>query len=289
MIKRFLLILFISSASSSYAQDIENFTTYTDYNIQKGESLYKIAQNFDLGLDEILRANPNITNPRVIYAGQKIILPTTHLLPEANHEGIVINLAEPRLYFFLDDQEFSFPISIGADEKTPTGKTKILDKRENPTWTPPASIREENPNLPEVVPAGPDNPLGNYAVHLDASHNYKWQGIMIHGTNAPWTIGSKVSHGCIRLYPQDIEKLFGNIEVETPVEIVNQPIKVSEVNDKIYIEVHLQETPDVVLESMGVGKLICKKIKECESRIDWQKVDDAVIAGLGIPAQINRD
>jgi len=289
MIKRFLLILFISSASSSYAQDIENFTTYTDYNIQKGESLYKIAQNFDLGLDEILRANPNITNPRVIYAGQKIILPTTHLLPEANHEGIVINLAEPRLYFFLDDQEFSFPISIGADEKTPTGKTKILDKRENPTWTPPASIREENPNLPEVVPAGPDNPLGNYAVHLDASHNYKWQGIMIHGTNAPWTIGSKVSHGCIRLYPQDIEKLFGNVEVDTPVEIVNQPIKVSEVNDKIYIEVHMQETPDVVLESMGVGKLICKKIKECESRIDWQKVDDAVIAGLGIPAQINRD
>lgn len=285
-----LLIFLVLCSSSSRAQDVKNFVTATERTIQRGDSFYKLAQSFDLGVDEMLRANPNIVDPKIIRIGEKIILPTTHLLPDAKPEGIVINLAETRLYFFLDgEQGFSFPISVGADERTPVGKTKIASKVEEPSWIPPASIREEDPSLPEVVPPGPSNPLGHFAFHLDGSKNYKWQSIMIHGTNAPSSIGSKVSHGCIRLYPKDIETLFGLVEVGTPVTVVNQPIKVSEINNKAYIEVHLQEAPDVVLENMGVSKLICKKIANCQFRIDWQKVDEAVTQNLGIPVDISND
>lgn len=266
----------------------EKFITHTKYRVKKGDSFNKIAQSFDLGKDEIMRANPHITNIKNITAGKEIILPTSHLAPDAKMEGIVINLAEPRLYFFSKNEKFSFPISVGADEATPLGKTKVIARRENPVWTPPASIREENPNLGEVVLAGPDNPLGKHALYLDASNHFKWQSILIHGTNAPQSIGSKVSHGCIRLYPKDIKLLFDTVENNAPVEIVDQPIKVSEINGKVYIEVHFKEAPDVVMESLGASKVICKKIKDCESRIDWHKADEAVVAGLGIPVEISR-
>ncbi len=242
-----------------------------------------------MGISEILRANPKITNPKIIYARDTIILPTSHLMPDVRQEGIVINLAEPRLYFFAKDQDpSSFPISIGADEKTPLGKTKISAKRENPAWAPPPSIREENPDLPEIVPAGPDNPLGNHALYLDASRNRKWSRILIHGTNAPWTIGAKVSHGCIRMYPQDVAVLFAAVEIGTPVVVVNQKVKVSEINNEIYLELHLQETPELVTEDLGISNLICKKITDCQTRVDWQKVDEAVLRNSGILEKISR-
>jgi L,D-transpeptidase ErfK/SrfK len=286
------LIFLILFPLLGQAQDAENENSIEPlkYTVQKGDTIYNIAQKFDLGVDEILLANPEIINSKskFIYSGKTIILPTTHLIPDVNREGIVINLAELRIYFFVDGKEsVSFPISIGKDEATPLGKTKIVSKRENPSWTPPASIREEDPSLPKIVPPGPNNPLGDYALNLDASHDYKWHGIMIHGTNAPRSIGSRVSHGCIRLYPRDIERLFNEVEIETPVEFVNQPIKVEEISGKIYIEVHLREAPDLVLENLGVNKLICKKVASCEIRVDWQKVDDAVVQNLGVPVMVN--
>jgi L,D-transpeptidase ErfK/SrfK len=286
--RKFLLLAIILFSAAAYAEDAD-FTPFVSHIIQKGESFYKIAQDFDLGVDELLQANPEITDPKIIRAGETIILPTTHLLPDVEPEGIVINLAETQLYFFADEGTISFPISIGADEKTPTGKTKVVRKQENPSWTPPASIREENPDLPEIVPAGPNNPLGNYALYLDSSRNYKMHNIMIHGTNAPRSIGSKVSHGCIRLYPRDIERLFYEVEIDTPVRIINQPIKVSEINNEIYLEVHLKENPEVIFEDLGVKKLICKRTSNCETRINWQKVDDVVIENRGIPVRISRN
>ena len=288
----FFLIFLIFITFSSQAKELEADDPLASprYTVLKGDSLYNIAQDFDLGVDELLMANPGLINAesKFLFAGRTIILPIIHLIPDVSRKGIVVNLAELRLYFFSDNAEpVSFPISIGKDEVTPVGKTKIISKTKNPSWIPPASILEENPNLPKIIFPGPDNPLGNYALYLDASKNHKWQSIMIHGTNAPKSIGSKVSHGCIRLYPQDIEQLFDSVEIDTPVEFVNQPLKVEEIEGKIYIEIHLREAPDLVPEKLGVKKLICRKIADCEQRIDWQKVDDAVVQNLGIPVLIN--
>ncbi len=289
MIRHILLVCLVFFASKALAQETEKFATSTEYIIKKGETIYKVALDYDLGIEEIVRANPSLTDLRRIRIGKKIILPTTHLLPNAAHKGIVINISEPRLYFFTNDQIASFPISVGTEAKTPTGRTKISQKIENPSWTPPASIREENPDLPDVVPPGPNNPLGQYAFRLNATKNRKWQSIMIHGTNEPWRVGGKVSHGCIRLYPQDVETLFTQVEVDTPVLIVDQPIKVQEFNGEIYIEVTFQNMPEDPSKNLGAKALVCKRVKNCEARIDWDKVHDAVAQNRGIPVKVSID
>lgn len=291
MLKYYFLIILILYGFSVKAQENESAETrYYLYTVKKGDTLYKIANHFDLGQDEILQSNPDeIIDSKKIHVGQKLILPTSHLLPNVEYDGIVINLAEPRLYFFLNDViNVSFPISIGADEKTPLGKTKIIEKREKPIWIPPASILQENPSLPKIVLPGPNNPLGNYALYLDDSKNFKWHNIMIHGTNVPSSIGARVSHGCIRLYPQDIEILFYNTTINTPVNIVNQPIKINEIEGKVYMEVHIREAPYLLPEKIDATKTICDKIPDCDKKISWQKVDEAIAQNLGIPVKISR-
>lgn len=289
--QNFLLILLILLPIPLFAQSLENnfeAISKQNYIIQENDNLRDLALDFDLGVEEILQANPHIIDPNFIQAGDKIILPIIHLFPDVTNEGIVINLAEPRLYYFLDDITESFPISVGIDKKTPIGKTKIIGRKENPFWTPPPSIRSENPELPDIVEPGPNNPLGNHALYLDASHDTKWQGITIHGTNAPWSIGAKVTHGCIRLYSQDIEKLFYLAKAGTSVTIVNQPFKISKINDKIYLEVHLEKTKEMGLKDLEVKELICQKIKNCLVAINWVKVNQAISQNLGIPVNISR-
>lgn len=284
MLKKFLIIFFYSHLVC--AQTNGAFLSQS-YIIEKGDTLYDLADNMDLGLNEILQANPQITDPHRIYEGAEIILPTTHLIPTDDKKGIVINLAEPRLYFFPKNGGMkTFPVTIGDEGKTPLGKTKIKAKKEKPVWIPPASIREENPNLPEVVLSGPDNPLGNYALYLDDAHHAKWHNIIIHGTNVPTSIGSKVSHGCIRLYADDIELLFSEVEVGEVVKIIDQAIKVAEINGRVYLEVHLKNAVEMVPEELGVQKTICQKVEDCEMRINWQKVDEVVINNLGLPTDI---
>lgn len=280
--RQIILILFgIFCCLSAFAEEIK----IENYVIKNGETFHKIARSFNLGVDEILRANPQITDVNKIYSGTKIIVPTTHLLPNAKEIGIVINLAEPRLYFFSEEEIETFPISVGSDAKTPTGLTKIIAKKENPTWIPPQSIREEKPDLPEIIEPGPQNPLGNHAIYLDGSRNKKWQRIVIHSTNTPWTIGSKISHGCIRMYPQDISKLFEIAAIGTRVLVINQPVKVQQIDDKIYLESHLNEAPILPVKDGDYGKLICKRIKDCKD-IDWDKVDQALSENLGIPVEV---
>jgi len=208
----------------------------------KDEDLLDIARRFDLGQNEIIRLNPQVDR-WLPETGAQIQLQSERLLPDAPRSGLVLNLPEYRLYYFPNSEDsaassvITHPISIGRqDWETPLGQTTITAKKENPTWTPPESIKKEHAAkgdpLPDVVPAGPDNPLGLYAMRLGIP------GYLIHSTNKPYGVGMRVSHGCIRMYPEDIATLFPMIKVGAPVTIVNQAVKVGWAGNSLYIEVH---------------------------------------------------
>jgi L,D-transpeptidase ErfK/SrfK len=208
------------------------------------DSLPDLARRYSLGWEEILRANPGV-DPWLPGAGKELTLPGRRILPSSVREGIVINLPEHRLYYFPKPKKgekpvvITYPVSIGKmDWHTPLGTTRIVDKRKNPTWTPPESVRKEHAErgepLPKVVRAGPDNPLGAYAMRLGITPG----AYLIHGTNNPLAVGMAVTHGCMRMYPEDIEALFPLVPVGTKVTIVNEPVKVAYVDGELLLEVH---------------------------------------------------
>lgn len=212
------------------------------YTLAKQEdTLLDIARDFDIGQNEILLANPHVDR-WLPGAETRVRIPNSHLLPDTPRQGLVLNLAEFRLYFFsksdLNEPAVvkTHPISIGrVDWDTPLGKTRIIAKTKNPVWRPPKSIKAEHAAegdiLPDVVPAGPDNPLGDYALRLGIP------GYLIHSTNKPYGVGMRVSHGCIRMYPEDIEVLYQLIETGSPVYIVNQSVKVGWHQGKLYVQI----------------------------------------------------
>ena len=190
--------------------------------VAEGQTLLDIARDNDLGYQEIVRANPEL-DPWLPPVGAKVVLPTRYILPSATRTGIVVNLAEMRLYYFVPAKNsagirvFTYPLGIGQEGwSTPTGPSSITEKIKDPAWTVPESIRaahnaEGHGELPAVVPPGPDNPLGQYALRLENSR------YLIHGTNKPYGVGRRISHGCIRMYPEDIEELFPMVPVGTRV------------------------------------------------------------------------
>jgi L,D-transpeptidase ErfK/SrfK len=193
--------------------------------VKPKSSLVEIARKALIGQNQIRWANPKVSRwapkPKT-----KVIIPGRHIIPDHNGNGIVINLAEYRLYHFTDNNVTTHTIGIGRKNwKTPTGNTSIIQRIKDPTWTPPKSIREEHiakgkKPLPDVIPAGPNNPLGLFALRLGMP------GYLIHGTNKVTGLGMSVSHGCIRMYGQDIKHLFYNTNVSDTVTIIDEPIKV---------------------------------------------------------------
>ncbi|OOZ38356.1 L,D-transpeptidase [Solemya pervernicosa gill symbiont] len=213
------------------------------------DTLLDIARRYDFGQEEIVLANPDVDR-WLPHQGAWVRLPGRHILPQVARRGVVLNVSEMRLYYFPDEQSMmtghviTHPVSIGRmDWLTPLGPTSIIAKKLDPTWTPPASIKKEamesGEPLPDVVPAGPDNPLGRYAIRLGRP------GYLIHSTNKPFGVGMRVTHGCVRMYPEDIERLFPEVPVGTPVQIIDQPVKAGWFADTLYIEVHppLEEAP----------------------------------------------
>ncbi len=193
----------------------------------KDDTLSDIARRFNLGYAEIISANPNV-DPWLPGVGTKIVIPTQFVLPDAPRQGIVINLAAMRLFYFPKakpgepQKVITHPVGIGRVEwKTPEGTTRIASKKENPAWIPPLSIRKEHAEkgdpLPAVVPPGPDNPMGTHVLKFD------WPSYAIHGTDKPPSIGLRGSHGCLRMYPEDIVSIYNDVPVGTPVRVVNQP------------------------------------------------------------------
>ncbi len=206
------------------------------------DTLVDIARRHGLGYEDIVRANPDV-NVWLPGEGTEIILPTRFVLPGGERRGAILNLAEYRLYYFPTPEPgesatvMTYPISIGRmDWETPLGLTKVISKVRNPSWYVPQSVLDEHAAngdpLPRIVPPGPDNPLGKFAMRLGLP------GYLIHGTNQPAGVGMRVTHGCVRMFPEDIEYLFGQIGIDTPVRIVNEPVKMGWDGDQLVIEVH---------------------------------------------------
>lgn len=262
---RILLLLLLSYNIQAEAEtldlppvDVDLVGEIRTTETKRDDTLLDVARRFDVGQDEIVLANPEVDRwlPRV---GTKVVIPSRYILPRAERSGIVLNVPEMRLYYFppaTRDQQaqiLTYPVSIGRmDWITPIGVTKVLAKTENPSWRPPQSIREEaeasGEPLPDVIPPGPNNPLGNYALRLARP------GYLIHSTNKPFGVGMRVTHGCVRMYPEDIEKFFPMVPVGTSVNIVDQPVKLGWLFDTLYIEVHppleeKQQDPSVLVET----------------------------------------
>ena len=295
MVKRTLIIvifllvsaLFISSASdASQIYAYENSGTVIGspktYTVKVNESLIEIARKFGIGYNEIVDANPGI-DPFIPGNGKTVHIPTIWILPDLSpYDGIVINLSEMRLYNFSKHSAKivrTFPIGIGSEgTETPVGIFKIVEKIEKPSWHVPASIKKERPELPDVVPPGPDNPLGSHALRLSS------RSVLIHGTNRPFAVGRRASHGCIRMYPEDIPKLFQAVPKGSKVTIIRQPVKIGLLNKRVYIEVHKDQSIQTNYFNEAV-KLLRKNNLYEES--DKQKMLTALRDKKGIPVDIS--
>lgn len=257
-----------------------------------GLPLEFIAAKYEIGLLAMLEANPGV-DPYLPKAGTELIIPSQMLLPDTPRQGIIINLAELRLYYFPSgaNHVIVYPIGIGQlGRNTPTMTTSVSQLIKHPTWTPTTNIRKDYASrgiiLPTVIPAGPDNPMGDFALRLAAGRGE----YLIHGTNANFGIGMRVSSGCIRLRPDDIEHLFRIIPRGTRVQIINEPIKYAvEPNGKRYVEVHQplskQETDDPQIlpipRSEGLMEFIA------DSKTNEILVDQAMIRRSGMPVEVN--
>jgi L,D-transpeptidase ErfK/SrfK len=203
-----------------------------------------LARYYDLGYNEILEANPGI-DPWVPPAGATILLPTEWILPCCTYEGVIVNIPEMRIFYMKrapgdpgSTIVYTYPVGLGRDDwRTPSGKFKITGKTVNPQWNIPESIRKEHIKERDdprtFIPGGaPDNPLGKYRLELSLPM-YR-----IHGTDIPWGVGMQVSHGCVRLYPEDIERMFPLVPVGTPGEFTYQPVKIGRRGGAVYVEAH---------------------------------------------------
>lgn len=251
------------------------------------DTFVALARTYNLGFEELRHANPDV-DPWLPGEGTEIVLPLQHVLPDVERVGVVLNLPELRLYYFPNDGSntvVTHPISIGRMEwKTPLGSTTVVRKSVDPTWYPPESIRKEHAEmgdpLPAVVPPGPDNPLGNHALYLGIS------GYLIHGTNKPAGLGMRVTHGCIRMFPEDIEALFDVIEPGTSVTIVNQPYKLGWGEGGLYLEAHRplgEERESDEWSATELTRIFVAVTEERYAQVSWGLAERIMGDGRGIP------
>jgi L,D-transpeptidase ErfK/SrfK len=268
------------------------------------DTLYDLARKFSLGSEEMIRVNPGV-DPWIPGAGKTLVVPNTHILPPGPREGIIVNLPEHRLYYYPKPkrgetpQVITYPVSIGKmDWRTPLGLTKVIQKIKNPVWYPPESVRKEHEAagdpLPPKVPSGPDNPLGLFAMRLAAGNGT----YLIHGTNNPIAVGLAVTHGCIRMYPDDVEALFPLVPVGTPVRLINEPLKVVWVDGELLLEAH----PPVDAEGQSFepnldqfSELLQKAVGDKTVAIHWDYAREVlqkangVIATVGLEADLPQE
>jgi len=262
---------------------------------RENDTLSAIARRYGIGYRELTQANPEV-DPWLPGDDTEIVLPTRYILPDAPREGMVLNLSEMRLYFFPPEgteyagKVFTFPLGIGREGwSTPLGRTSVVRTASDPAWYPPESIRKEHEEkgdpLPRVVQPGPENPLGEYALYLGMS------GYLIHGTNKPAGIGMRVSHGCLRLYPEDIASLYAVTGKGTPVRIVEQPYKRGWSGDRLHLEVHARTAADPSgIPTDNATHMVKKVIAATKDTPDypvrWDTAERQVSQSQGMPVAI---
>ena len=254
------------------------------------DTIADLARTYSQGYREMRLANPKV-DPWLPGDDTEVMVPSLYVLPNAPREGIIVNVPEMRIYYYpahkRNDAAYvaTYPISIGRqDWSTPHGLTRIVSKVKDPVWIPPETIRREHAAegdfLPKVVPAGPHNPLGAYALHLGID------GYLMHGTDKPYGIGMRVTHGCMRLYPQDIDTVYHTVPVGTPVRLVNQPYKIGIAQERLYLEVHPHLDEDAAKfqnEFSYVVDLITARAGPYEVALDWPALRAAIYQPDGIP------
>jgi L,D-transpeptidase ErfK/SrfK len=278
------------------------------------ETLLDLARRHGLGYEDIVRANPKV-DTWLPGEGTEVLLPTQYILPPGPRKGVILNLAEYRMYYFPEPKDgepaivMTYPMSIGRmDWETPLGLTRIISKVRSPTWYPPESVRAEHAAdgdpLPRIVPPGPKNPLGAFAMRLGLP------GYLIHSTNRPAGVGMRVTHGCIRMFPEDIRFLFDQVSVNTPVRIINEPVKVGWHGDELVMEVHRvldivpfetdsgEITNEVQPEDLLVQPerniltaLTEQFVAATNTRageLDWERAEDLLERADGIPMPVGR-
>jgi L,D-transpeptidase ErfK/SrfK len=254
--------------------------------VAEDESLIEIARDYDLGYNAIVEANPTL-DPFVPGTGAGVSVPSAWVLPAAASPGtVVVNLSEMRLYIVSapgatgTSWVVTFPIGIGSEgTETPLGSFTVIARQKDPVWRVPPSIRREEPDLPAVVPAGPDNPLGTHALRLSAP------GVLIHGTDKPWAVGRKASHGCLRLYPEDIPWFYRLVRVDTPVRIVREPVKVGVRDGRIQVEVHQDEDAKLDLPATAARILGERGLLD---QVNPDALGAALDMRSGIPTDVTR-
>ncbi len=267
--------------------------------VLKGQTLTDIGRRFNLGYREMTRANPGV-DPWIPAVGTPVVLPTQFILPDAQQRGIVVNLAAMRLYYFLPHKRgepqvlITHPVGIGRRGfVTPQGVTHVVWHEKDPVWRVPPSILAEHAKegapLPPVVGPGPDNPLGNYALHLG------WPGYLIHGTNKPVSVGFRVSHGCVHLFPEDIKQIFYMVPNGTQVRVVNQPYLFGWRNGRLYFVAYGPLKGDRRPWKKRWRHLLPALLTRAErvalwkhhQRIDWTRVGQLVAVPRGIPVAVS--
>ncbi len=253
------------------------------------DTFSSLAREYGLGYDELVAANPGV-DPWLPGAKVPVLLPTQYVLPDAPHRGIVLNIAAKRLFYYPDVAEgeptvvMTYPIGIGrVGWETPTGEAKVVAKATDPHWYVPWSVQQEhrkagNP-LPSIVPPGPENPLGRHVLQLNMP------GYLIHGTNKPWGVGMRVSHGCVRLYPENIELLYSLVMPGETVHLVNQPYLLGQKDGQVYMEAHAVLEDDTVSAEQHLANIFAgEQMKDDEAQRDHART--IASAALGIPLRV---
>jgi len=282
---------YVARASSDINVVSSVIGTARFYPVEDRDTFLDIARYFSLGYNEMVDANPGV-DTWVPPLGQALMLPTEWVLPDTEYKGIVVNIPEMRLYYYYPSHGktvmvSTFPVGLGRDEwRTPEGKFKVRGKTVNPTWILPESIRAEHrkdgkPAPPFIEGGSPDNPLGSRRIELTLPM------YAIHGTNIPWGVGMQVSHGCVRLYPEDIEALFPLVAIQTPGQFLYQPVKLGAREGRIYLEVH----KDIYNLKPGLHQEAQRLIAKAgwQDRIDPERVELAVTEHSGVPMDITRE